>query len=147
MIAADKHSSLLSVAPNDGEKKFYDIDARVENSSTPNPAEVISPTAELPVFRVLTQFKTADSDESSSERKLVQVHAADEGSQAAEVVEAAEVCKEEERPKKRQPPPPPPRRTPPRETKDIVECENVDVVKAAGVDAIKLSLLTTDVPD
>ena len=111
------------------EHKVNMIHTWVENSTSTNQTELSSPTVEAPVFRVLTQFKTADSDESSSERKLVQVHASEEGPQVNQVVE---VTKDEEKPKKRQPPPPPPRRTPPRETKDVVTDgdEAVEVAKA-----------------
>ena len=107
------------------EHKVNMIHTWVVNSTNEN--ELVSPSVEAhPVFRVLTQFKTADSDESSSERKVVQVHAADEGSQVVVNLVKEEV---EDKPKKKQPPPPPPRRTPPRETKDNADCENMEVVK------------------
>jgi hypothetical protein len=102
------------------EHKVNMIHCWVENTS--NEQDTGNPDGT--VFRVLTQFKTADSDESSSEHKVVQVHCSEEGSHA----NPTEINDELLMPKKKQPPPPPPRRTPPRETKDTVDGELSHVV-------------------
>ena len=109
------------------EHKVNMIHTWVVNTSGPNENEE---SVEGPVFRALTQFKTADSDESSSEHKVMQVHCSDEGSPQA-VVGLEREQDELAMPKKKQPPPPTPRRTPPRDTKEetieSIEVVNVDV--------------------
>ena len=111
--ARNQHQPLKSYGYMD-EHKANMINTWVEHQSNP-PEKSFQKEQEEPVFRVLTQFKTIDSDESSETNNITnaQIH---QPNNSFEELNNSSSGKSSTSSKKTPPPPPPRRTTPPKDT-------------------------------